>query len=323
MAEALGEIPLLNYLDRLVDALRRLAPRAVEGKDSDSVHDARVASRRLKAAIDLVNPIVSRRHLSPVVKINRTLRRRLGPLRDLDVMIEHLAHLRSPSLEPARTWLIQRLKKRRQKTVARAAADLPPARVLARLGNWWGVRQEISTSGKAVDSLLAESIHLQVDDFTKQAEQWIANPQATDAHALRIAGKSLRYTLEMAKSNGAHLPPPVLQSFRRVQTSLGLWHDFVMLTEFSLSESAAQQLATHDAARQQLVLKLSSAMLRRSQMQLDKVAEFWRTGGAALMEAITSSFPLTAPAAVPEPEVPPQEMKPEETTGEQPGLRIA
>ena len=41
---------LLAYLDDLVDHLRRLVPKALRGNNPEAIHDARVATRRLKAA---------------------------------------------------------------------------------------------------------------------------------------------------------------------------------------------------------------------------------------------------------------------------------
>ena len=52
--------PLLDYLDSLVENLRNLVSSAVAGEDVDAVHDARVATRRLKAATLLVDEIVSK-----------------------------------------------------------------------------------------------------------------------------------------------------------------------------------------------------------------------------------------------------------------------
>src|SRR3954470_24134003 len=86
--------PLLAYLDELVENLRRLIPSAIRGNDADAIHDARVATRRLKAALDLLETAIDQRRLRPFAKTLRKLRRRLGPLRDLDVMGDHLRELK-------------------------------------------------------------------------------------------------------------------------------------------------------------------------------------------------------------------------------------
>src|SRR3954447_14134035 len=82
--------PLCKHLDHLVDELRVHVPAALNDFDPQAIHKARGATRRLKAALDLLKSCVSPAHASPFTKIGRKLRRRLGPLRDIDVMIEHL-----------------------------------------------------------------------------------------------------------------------------------------------------------------------------------------------------------------------------------------
>ena len=60
-----------------------------------------MATRRLKAALDLLKPVLSDEHLKPFSKVLKKFRRRLGPMRDLDVMIEHLGEIK-PSRTPRR-----------------------------------------------------------------------------------------------------------------------------------------------------------------------------------------------------------------------------
>jgi CHAD domain-containing protein len=297
MPEKKDDLALLTYLDGVVEDLRQLASRAVKGRDVDAVHDARVATRRLKAALDLLQTVVTRRQREPFAKITRLLRRRLSTLRDLDVMLQHLSAVKSPKLQPAALWMTARLEKSRHKAAAQAAADLPAAKILARLGAWWGLREQIAAANEAVASLLAESIHLQLDGFAEQASLLIQETVPSDPHDLRVAGKSLRYTLEMAKAHGIKLPRPVLAAFKRIQTALALWHDDVVLTETLLRESADQQRAHHDPLTQQAILWLASVTLRRAQGQLAKVADFWRHDGPALVEQIRRCFPLTVPIA--------------------------
>ena len=104
--------------------------------------------------------------------------------------------------------------------------------MLSRLGTWWGLREEVEEAREATDSLLAESLHAQLDSFAEQADRLTATPAAglrrfarQDPHAVRIAGKSFRYTLEMAGVQGHKLPAGIMKSFKRMQEALGMWHD--------------------------------------------------------------------------------------------------
>jgi CHAD domain-containing protein len=299
MAKSIQEkFPLLDHLDGLVEELRGLVAKAVAGEDAegkasavDAVHDARVAARRLAAAVDLVEQVVPGKKRRPFAKIIRSLRRRLGRLRDLDVMLGHLSKIKSVRLQPAVEWITGILQEARGQALHRAAADLPPSRVLPRLGSWWGLRPEILAARDAAPSLLAEAIHLHLGAYAEQAEKM------SDPHLLRLAGKSLRYTLEMAKAQKLRLPAAVLRHFKRMQDALGLWHDDVVLIERLLAESAERMLAHHDAALQQTVLSLAAMMTRRAQHQLVKVSEYWKRDGTEIARQITEAFPLTTPAA--------------------------
>jgi CHAD domain-containing protein len=287
--------PLQLHVDELLDDLRKLIGPASKGADEDSVHDARVATRRLKAAMDLLEPVLSDKHRKPFTKTLRGLRRSLGDLRDTDVMRGHLAEIGKSSQkhDAAVQWLQDQLRKQRDSAQEKAREKIPPARVLAKLGTWWGLRSEIDEAEEAVDSLLAQSLHAQFDDFAKNADALAADPRHTDPHALRIAGKSLRYTLEMAAAEGHEVPPAVMKTFKRIQDALGLWHDYVVLTEQALSLATKQQLAHHDAEMQRHVLQFARATLAKSQTQLRKVIGLWRDHADELRTAITALFPLS------------------------------
>jgi CHAD domain-containing protein len=296
------KFPLLDHLDGLVEELRGLVAKAVSGDDPegkasavDAVHDARVAARRLAAGVELVEPVVPKKRRRPFAKIIRTLRRRLGELRDLDVMLGHLTKIKSGRVGTAVDWLTGILREARGQAVLRAAADLPASKVLPRLGSWWGLRAEILAARDAAPSLLAEAIHLQLAAFVEQAEKM------GDPHLLRLAGKSLRYTLEMAKAQKLPLPSAVLRHFKRMQDALGLWHDDVVLAERLMAESAQRMLAHHNIELQQAVLTLAMMMTRRAQHQLARVADYWKRDGAEISRQITEAFPLTTEVVPPAP----------------------
>src|SRR6185436_15839554 len=65
-------VPLCRYADPHIEDLRETIPKALDDFDADAIHDARVATRRLRAALDLLEPAAPPKLLSP---LNRTLRR--------------------------------------------------------------------------------------------------------------------------------------------------------------------------------------------------------------------------------------------------------
>jgi CHAD domain-containing protein len=300
--------PLLQREDELVDELRENVPKALKEFDEEAIHQARVATRRLKAALELTGPVLPKDQHKPFSRALRKLRRRLGPLRDLDVMIGHLqAMSKQKTSHGAIVWLLGRLEQARVDARKMDAKESSPGRVLARLGTWWGVRDATASVREAIDSLLAEALHLQLDSFAEQADQLVArttsqtvavlDEEPNDPHALRIAGKSLRYTLEMAQAEGHDLPRKVMKAFKRMQESLGQWHDYVVLSERAMQESLAALLPHHDAALQNEVLDLAKSFLRRASKHLAEFATLWSERGAELSAAVRSHFPLSRPVA--------------------------
>ena len=307
--EAPAPPPLVAYLDHLVEELVRLIPLALRDWDEEAIHQSRVATRRLKAGIDLFRPVLSDDARTRFARVTRKLRRRLGPLRDLDVMLGHLAALSNQRRHAtAATWLAGRLQDQREAARRASLEEAPPAKVLAKLSSSWSdVRAEILEAGEAVDSLLVESIHLQLDAFAEQANHLIRPPERStasapppqDVHELRIAGKALRYTLEMAKEHGRPLDRRVMRTFKRMQEALGLWHDFVVLTEWAMRASLDGLLAHHDTNLQTDVLALARLTLARAEQRLRKFAVLWAKEGPQLAETIGAHFPLTQVAAIP------------------------
>src|SRR4051794_32896164 len=157
-ANAGAEFPLLGYVDGLVDGLRKLTPAALKDFDEDAIHQARVSTRRLKAAVDLMSPVLSKGGRKPFADVLRKLRRRLGPLRDLDVMLGHLEECaRTPKLRPAADWLGEHLRRKREAAREEAAGKgATTTKTLSRLGTWWGLREEVVEAREAVGPLLAE-----------------------------------------------------------------------------------------------------------------------------------------------------------------------
>jgi CHAD domain-containing protein len=293
--------------DALVDELRVNVPKALKDWDEEAIHQARVATRRLKAGLDLMKPVLSGEHTKPFAKVLKKLWRRLWPLRVLDVMIGHLEALavRNRTQRPAIQWLLERLRQSRITAREESTKHDSPGRVLARLGTWWGVREEVAAAREAIHSLIAEQLHLQLDSFGERADRLVAasNPSHTaksdavpdDPHELRIAGKALRYTLEMAEIEGHDLPKKIMKGFKQMQESLGLWHDYVVLSERVMQVSLEALLPHHNAPLQGQLLDLAKNMLQRSTKNLTDFASLWASRGQELSSGIRQAFPLSRP----------------------------
>jgi CHAD domain-containing protein len=289
-----GRFVLGEYVDELLDGMRKSLPKALENADGKAVHQTRVATRRVRAAVELMRPLLTDGDCGAMRKVLKKVRKRLGPVRDFDVMLHQLRRLTPAKLAEARQWLIERLTEERSAR-QRDAAKRSASKVLGKLGKWWGVCEEMSAAADAVAFLLAQSVHEQMDAFAEKADRLAARDEGIrqDPHELRIAGKALRYTLEMAGTAGVQLPKEVTRAFKRMQDALGSWHDDVVLAEWMMSTSVRQRLAHHDARLQGQVLELAGKVLDRAERELEKFAQMWRAEGDGLSRTVRGAFALT------------------------------
>jgi len=206
-----------------------------------------------------------------------------------------------PQHATAASWLRDHLVACREEARDRTRKQATPAALLAKLSTWTDVRAEVIEAREAVDSLLAESLHLQLDAFAERAGRIVKHGQGEaansqrrqDPHQLRIAGKLLRYTLELAQAQGHKLPASVLRSFKSMQEALGDWHDDVVLIECAMQTSLDGSLAYHDAEMQQNLLSLAQLFARRAAHELEKFSTLWEQRGQEVADVIRVQFPLT------------------------------
>src|ERR1700754_3902935 len=71
-------------------AVWKAVPVAIAGEDIEGVHDVRVASRRLRAAMDVAVECFPDGWYKPLHNLAKEITGALGEVRDRDVLIEHL-----------------------------------------------------------------------------------------------------------------------------------------------------------------------------------------------------------------------------------------
>lgn len=211
------------------------------GNDVEYVHQMRVALRRLRSAIGLFARIAPTLRESPLIEEMRWLAGELGEARDWDVFItETLPPILVATLDDAPL-----LKLRNQAlTIDAAANDKARAaaaaqryqRLLLSLGAWLNREAWRDGLSKKQRAALDRPIHAWAPKLLgKRHRQLLARGadlaalSATERHALRIAGKKLRYAAEFL----SHLFPgpntqPFLKALSALQDSLGVLNDHVV-----------------------------------------------------------------------------------------------
>jgi len=291
----------LEYLDQQIDALKQHVPAALGAFDETGVHQARVATRRLKAGLDLLSPLIDPKQVTAMARAGKRLRRRLGPLRDLDVMISHLAaYPTSPRTRAAVEWVAAQFDQQR---IAARVGDRDEGKKHEKLADkfndWWPLRRLLQAHHDAIEPLLTNALHDRFAAFAEEAD-WVsgiadvpADKKPIDVHQVRINGKALRYTFEIAAAQGLKIPKRVFKNFKAMQESLGAWHDYVVLAERSLAAMSDTLLAHHEPELALNVLDLAKALLRKSVVELNRFRTQWKRGGAALRAAMDKHLPLS------------------------------
>ncbi len=207
--------------------------------DIEYVHRARVASRRLRAALETFGDCFPNAGVARWQKQVRKITKGLGTARDLDVQREYLAgvlaHLQEPAHFPGIARLLVRTELERDKLQPKvrkavdrlerngAVADMLAVAkaVLKDLGDddEVSVRNAsvLETASKHITGRLAELVGYQasLDDPDDLRQH----------HAMRIATKKLRYTMEAYKPAYEGLLNESLGAVKQLQTLLGDLHD--------------------------------------------------------------------------------------------------
>jgi CHAD domain-containing protein len=202
--------------------------RAARTGDVRGVHRARVASRRLRELLPIVDASLGRR--TPDVRRDvRRVTRALGPVREMDVTRAVLADARARHDWPAdvlmrvdRTCEAARAGRRHDLDVRLSrdgVADLPQR--LAALD----ATLVASGADERAGALLASRLRRRARAM-RDAIAGVGTLYVPDAlHAVRIAGKKLRYSLEIGHDAAGLAAGAPLEELKTVQELLGGLHD--------------------------------------------------------------------------------------------------
>lgn len=246
----------------LIDALSTEIAGVREADDIEHVHRMRVASRRLRAALPLFASCFPEKDFRSWMHGIKRITRALGDARDTDVQIGFLkkylktqagpvpqvAHVSEPVKalsggDPLFALLV-RLQKRRglfQKQVISVLDELERSQVLPSLRAACSVPAEPEKRRKreryaGILPVAAGRVGRRLQAIHR-FEPFVHNPDAVfEHHALRIAAKKLRYTLEAyAPLYRRNLARPIAR-IKRLQDLLGDMHDCdVWIEQMSLA----------------------------------------------------------------------------------------
>jgi CHAD domain-containing protein len=223
---------LSHWMDRVLKELDHVS----KSPDTDAVHDLRVAIRRCRSVAAVLEEIDPDPAWEEMRRVPKRLFRKLGELRDAQVMDEWVKQLAAED-DPLRIQLHSAFQANEPdlRQAALRAAEKFDAKSWKRLERKLRKRARFVRAG----SLAAQS--LAVERF-EEAKELHARAQRTDKpkawHQLRIGFKRLRYTVE-------NLLPELYavwsESLKRVQDLLGEVHDLDVLA-VTVKETASPHL---------------------------------------------------------------------------------
>jgi CHAD domain-containing protein len=227
-----GADVILKYLD----AFNQEIDGVISGNSIESIHRMRVASRKLNVALSTFEECFPSKNFLNWKKYFQTTRSSLGSARDLDVKIDLLLSL--PGELPEKKMLsginrsILRLKQKRaeqQKYIIQALELLQEKKSIDQLKKQCDDLIKLKGAESAFSNKLYLLANKTISDNIDQViffEKYIPNPDCIkEIHALRIAMKRLRYSIDIFSPLYPDKLKKYFESARIAQEMLGTIHD--------------------------------------------------------------------------------------------------
>jgi CHAD domain-containing protein len=228
-----------RYLRRQVKQLADQLDGVRAAEDIEFVHRARVATRRLRAALRMFDDCFPARRVKRWRKAIRHITGELGDARDCDVQIDYLCGVLSAATSkdcfPGIARLLVRLERERERLqgrVVEALRHLQAAGVLHEIQQMTKQMPPIAGTPKRMalpSSASYERFEKHISRrWNELSEKQTCLADADDHHAhhaMRIAAKRLRYLVEIAKPIYAGQLDAAVDAVKKVQSLLGEIHD--------------------------------------------------------------------------------------------------
>jgi CHAD domain-containing protein len=202
------------------------------GADPEELHQARVATRRLRAVLRAAAPLLDPAWMDSLRAELAWLGDALGPVRDLDVLLDRLAE-EIDELEPEERRAAGRFLSmlEEERTSARAAmlealSSRRYAELLTRLE-----AAAVAPRARAADLSLEDIGAREFRKLRKAVRALPSEPSDEALHAVRIKGKRARYAGELAATVVGKPADRFVQTAKRFQDVIGEHQDAVVAEE--------------------------------------------------------------------------------------------
>jgi CHAD domain-containing protein len=236
-------------LARRARALKRHLRGAVEG-DGTGVHQARVASRRLREAVPVLTAGLKGSRVGKARRKIRRLTRALGTVRELDVTLKLLDELAARetlprlALEHVRAHVVKE-REAKQDVLRKRLAHVNIDKLDRRLAAVGAALQKANP--QEWRQTLASRLSKRSKTLRAAVEEagTIYAPELL--HRVRIATKKLRYAMEIAADGRIKAAAGPVRTLERTQDTLGRLHDLqVLQTHVAAVQAASSRRSPTD-----------------------------------------------------------------------------
>ncbi|MCK4627467.1 MAG: CHAD domain-containing protein [Sedimentisphaerales bacterium] len=286
-----------RHFRRQLNALTRQFEGIRQNVDSECVHKARVASRRLRAGLQMFDGCFPAGKYKKWRKEVRRTTKQLGAARDKDVAIMSVRQLLDALPEKQHRAGIKRFllrleqqRKILQPQVIKVVERLDSGSILDEMYSETGrilfglKRHRVSVQSPYVFQQVRRHVQKKLDGLMSYQDS-LANPHDYKRHHLmRIAAKRLRYTLEICRTVYSGRLDNIIKAIKRLQTLLGNVHDYDVRAErlqTFLEEEHQRTVDYFGHARPFARLKVGieycqqDCLSQREQM-FEKLTDYWQ-----------------------------------------------
>jgi len=263
---ATAQKKLLELANKRLEKFVSLLPRVLLSDQPDTIHDTRVYSRRLQQVIRVFFPQPGIGKARKLVRTLRRTRRSLGACRNLDVTIaiiqKKIRATKEDTVRDAWREVQQDLEEKRTRELLRARRELDQCDVMAFIKR---ARALLDSGDRASDpeQSLKKTIKQGLIDWSDALDKAMQDQGQNSFHAFRIAGKRLRYALELLATMGDHSSNARVKALKKLQDQIGEWHDRQVLLQFVADFiSRPDFLAAHPDLARALLAEMDSEKQR-------------------------------------------------------------
>ena len=266
----------LLHLKILGQQLKHHEPLAWEGLHLEGVHEMRVATRRVRAALQVFSNVLPRAESNRLGDEIRWLGRILGRVRDLDVHLVDLARYKEQLRRKDAVGLAayqRRLQANRRLAHANLIRALTGDRYRALPEKFRGLREariSLPESQQTIEENARLIVKPQLRAIRKLGRKITRSSPPDALHRLRIEIKRLRYQLEyLAEPYGKPLVAATLK-LRRLQQTLGDHQDACVASERLKVYRARHKLKPGERRTIEKMLTLEGSNVRKHRKQFSK-----------------------------------------------------